>query len=133
VTGLDAPVVAAARARAVDRRIERTVGRVLAAGTYVSVACLVAGVLGMLAAGLSPLSADHPTLDPGRLASDIFALRPAGFLWLGIVVAVAMPATRVAASLVGYVADGDRRMAAISVAILFVIALGVVLSTITSA
>ena len=61
------------------------------------------------------------------LPSDLVAVKPAGFLWLGLVVALATPLGRVAASLVGYVAGGERRMAFIAAAILAVVSLAVIL------
>ena len=49
----------------------------------------------------------------------------AGFLWLGLIAVVATPASRVVASLVGYLRGGERPMAVIAGLILAVIALSV--------
>jgi uncharacterized membrane protein len=104
--------------------IERSVARLLTVGTYASIALLGAGVIAMTAAGRSPLDR-APRFDPARLLGDLAALRPEGFLWLGIVLVVATPSARVATSLVGYLRRADTAMAVVSVAILSVIALSV--------
>jgi uncharacterized membrane protein len=104
--------------------IERSVARLLMLGTYASIALLALGVAAMLIAGRSPLDSGPP-FDPGRLIAGLVALTPEAFLWLGIVVVVATPSARVAASLVGYVREHDGRMALVSLAILGVIALSV--------
>jgi uncharacterized membrane protein len=70
--------------------------------------------------------APAPAFDPAQIPADLAALRPAGFLWLGILGVLATPATRVAASLLGYVRSGERLMAGVSLAILIVIAAGVI-------
>jgi uncharacterized membrane protein len=81
----------------------------------------------MIATGTSPLD-PAPPLDAGRLIGDIVALRPAGFLWLGLLVVIATPSARVAASLVGYLRERNRAMVVVATLILCVIALSVVLA-----
>ena len=110
--------------------LDRTIARLLTAGTYLSVALLATGVVLMAVAGISP-RAGGPAFDPSRLAGDLVALRPEGFLWLGLVAAIATPSARVAASLLGYLRRGERTMAAVSLLILGVIALSLLLATIT--
>jgi uncharacterized membrane protein len=107
--------------------LERAIARVLAVGTYVSIGLLAVGLVLLLAAGIEPLSGG-PRFDPTRLVADLIALRPAGFLWLGLLVVVATPAARVLASLVGYVRRGEPRMALVATLILVVIALSVALA-----
>jgi uncharacterized membrane protein len=107
--------------------LDRPVARLLWIGTLTSVALLGLGSLVLLGAGRSPL--EHgPALDLARLVPDIAALRPEGFLWLGLLLVIATPATRVAVTLVAYLRRGEAGMAAVSVGILVVIALGVGLS-----
>ena len=116
-----------------DRRgdeLERAIARLLTIGTYVSIAILAAGVLAMIATGQSPLDV-APGFDPGRIASDLAALRPEGFLWLGLVVVIATPSARVAASLIGFARRSERGMAVISALILAVIAISVVVAIAT--
>jgi uncharacterized membrane protein len=111
-------------------RLDQAIARLITAGTYLSVALLGIGVLLMAAAGRPPL-AGGPAFDVTRLLPDLAALRPEGFLWLGLITAIATPSVRVAASLLGYLRGGERRMAGVSVLILGVIALSVFLATAT--
>jgi len=121
---------AAGNARPAD--LERSIARLLTLGTYASVACLAAGVALMLAAGIAPL-AGGPAFEPGRLLDDLANLRATGFLWLGLVAAVATPSARVVASLVGYVRRGERSMAIVATLILAVIVLSVIVGSRTGA
>lgn len=105
--------------------VEATIARVLTIGTYASVALIGLGVIAMVATGVDPL-ASAPAFDATRIPGDLVALRPAGFLWLGILGILATPASRVAASLIGYLRNGERAMAWVSVAILIVIVAGVI-------
>jgi uncharacterized membrane protein len=81
----------------------------------------------MLAAGIGPLSGG-PDFDAGRLVGDLAGLRPAGFIWLGLLVVVATPSARVVASLIGYRRRREGMMTLISGLILIVIAASVVLA-----
>lgn len=112
--------------------LDLAIARLLTVGTYVSIALLAVGAAAMVAAGTSPLDA-APGFVIGRIPADLAALRPEGFLWLGLVVVIATPSARVAASLVGYIRGGDRIMAVVSVLILGVIALSVILAVATVA
>jgi uncharacterized membrane protein len=104
--------------------LEQSIARLLAVGTLVSIALLVVGVGLMVSNGIGPLSGG-PAFDPARLGPDLAALRPAGFLWLGLLAVVATPTARVGASLIGYARRGERAMAVIAVLILIVIATSV--------
>jgi uncharacterized membrane protein len=106
------------------RRFEWRLGRLLIVVTYVAVTLLLIGTVLLLAAGVSPLSGGPP-LDPSRLLADLVRLAPTGFLWLGLLAVIATPVTRVLGAVVGFMRGGERVMAAISVAILAVIAIGV--------
>jgi uncharacterized membrane protein len=104
--------------------LERSIARVLAVGTYVSIALVALGTVLLLATGRSPLD-PAPGFALNRLASDVLALRPEGFLWLGILASIATPAARVVTALVGYRRRGERDMTLIALLILIVIAIGV--------
>jgi uncharacterized membrane protein len=110
-----------------DPRLERSIARLLTGGTYLAIALLTFGFLLMLVNGISPLT-PAPPFDARQIPADILALRPTGFLWLGLIVVVATPASRVVASLIGYQRTGERRMALIAAAILVVIAISVVIA-----
>jgi uncharacterized membrane protein len=107
--------------------LERSIARVLTIGTLLSIALLAIGFVLLLAAGLGPRSSDSG-FDPGRLAGDLVAFKPDGFIWLGLLVVVAMPSARVAAALLGYIRRGERDMAIVGVLILAVIAASVVIA-----
>ena len=106
--------------------LERSIGRLLTVGTYVSIALLVVGFALLLAAGIGPLSGG-PAFDAGRIVGDVAAALPAGFIWLGLLVVIATPTARVLASLIGYARRGEQGMVAIAAAILVVIAVSVTL------
>ena len=114
-----------------DGSLDRSVARLLTGGTYASIALLAIGVVAMLAAGIGPLSGG-PAFDPGQLVGDIVALRPTGFIWLGLLVVIATPSARVIASLVGYARRGEQAMVAISALILLVIAISLALGRLES-
>lgn len=105
--------------------IELRVADLLAWATRLAVGLLAVGVVLLLAAGRTPLDAGLP-LDLARIPGDLAALRPDGFLWAGVVVAVASPAARVALAAVGFARIGATRRAVLGLAVLAVIAAGVV-------
>ncbi len=108
-------------------RLERSISRLLAGGTYLAIVLLGIGFVLMLVNGISPLDA-APTFDVRQIPADILALRPTGFLWLGLIVVVATPSSRVLAALVGYARTGERRMVIVATAVLIVIAVSVLLA-----
>lgn len=110
--------------RAMDE-LERRIGRLLIAITYVAVTLLVIGVLLMIANGISPL-AGGPPLDVGVLVAQLLALDPAAFLWLGLLAVIATPISRVLVAGWGYARAGDKRLLAVSSGILVIIVVGVV-------
>ena len=85
---------------------------------------LVASTDVMMLRIVQPL-AGGPRFDLGQVGDDLVHLRATGFLWLGLIAVVATPASRVVASLVGYLHDGERLMAVVAVLILAVIVLSV--------
>ena len=106
-------------------RLEQSIARLLTGGTYAAIALLAVGFALMIATGVSPLSGGPP-FDITAIPGDLLALRPTGFLWLGLLVVVATPASRVLASLIGFAQRGERRMVVVAALILLVIALSVV-------
>jgi uncharacterized membrane protein len=106
--------------------LDRRVGLALAVAAAGSMCLLAAGVAIMVAGGVQPLTEPAPKLEPGKLGSDLAALRAEGWLWLGLIAVILTPAVRVAASLVLFAAARDWRQTAIALAVLAVIALSVV-------
>jgi uncharacterized membrane protein len=123
--------VTAGPGRAQPADLDRTIGRLLTIGTYASVLLLAIGCVLLFANRIDPL-AGGPPLEPGLIVDDILHLRPAGFMWLGLVVVLATPVARVAVSLVGYVNRGERRMALVAALILVVIAASIALGSIAA-
>jgi uncharacterized membrane protein len=113
------------------RSLESSVGRLLSIGTYASVAAIAIGTVLLLASGASPLD-PSPSFDLSAIPADLVALRPSGFLWLGIVAVIATPAGRVIAAMVGYWRRGEREMVIISALILGVIAIGVAVGVVAA-
>jgi len=105
--------------------IEAGVARLLTLGTRLAIGLLAIGSLLLVAAGISPLAEDWPPLDVAAIPADIAALEPAGFLWLGLLATIATPLLRVGAATLGFAAAGERRMVALGIAVLVVIALAV--------
>ena len=110
------------------RDLELAIARLLNIGTLTSVLLLAIGVLLMLAAGRSPLDPVFPPFDLARIPGDLVALRPEGFLWLGLLAVIATPTSRVIATLIGFATSNERQLALISIGVLVIIAIGVVLS-----
>lgn len=110
--------------------IDLTVARLLTIGSYLSIALIAIGVVLMVATGRSPLDPPAHGFEPGALVADLLAGRPDGPLWLGLVVLLATPSARVAASIVGYLHVGERPMALVGAAILAVVAAGVVVGVV---
>ena len=113
------------RPDAAPANLEVALGHVLQLGTYASVALVAIGVVLLLAAGISPL-AGGPVFDIGAIPGDLAALRPAGFLGLGIIGVLSTPALRVGRALLGFARRDERRMVAISASVLVVISVGVI-------
>jgi len=110
--------------------LESSLARVLQAGTYVSIAIIAIGSILLLVEGISPL-AGGPAFQPGDLIGDVLAARPAGFLWLGIVVMMATPSLRVIGALIGFWRRGERTMVAVAALVLAVVGAGVVIGLLT--
>jgi len=120
----------AAAATSSEAALERSIGRVLTIGTWISIGLLAVGFLLLLINGLGPRSAE-PGFDPLRIPADIVALRPEGVIWLGLLLVIATPSARVAAALLGYARRGERAMSVVAVLILVVIAASVVIARVT--
>jgi uncharacterized membrane protein len=122
----------AVRRERADPGLEKSIARLLSGGTYLAIALLVIGFGLMLVNGISPLDT-APPFDVRQIPADILALRPTGFLWLGLIVVIATPSSRVIASLIGYARAGERPMVIVATAILVVIAISVVIANEVSA
>jgi uncharacterized membrane protein len=105
--------------------LETALAHVLQLGTYVSIGLVAVGSVLLLASGGSPLAGGPPlTLD--GVVADLIALRPAGFLWAGIVGVLSTPAVRVVRAMLGFLRRDEQRMTMVALLVLVVIAVGVV-------
>ncbi len=122
---MDEPMTTPRDARADAAGVERQVARLLVLGTRLAVGLLAIGTALLLSAGISPLATDWPPLHLSSLLRDVVALRPEGFLWLGMIFTIATPLFRVVGSTLGFAAAGERRMVVLGIAVLVVITLAV--------
>jgi uncharacterized membrane protein len=117
------------RASTVD--LDQTIGRLLTIGTNIAVLLLAVGCVLLFAGQLDPM-AGGPPLEPGLIVDDITHLRPAGFMWLGLLALLATPILRVVVSLIGFERRGERTMVIVSSLILVVLAASVVIGSVES-
>jgi uncharacterized membrane protein len=108
-------------------RFRTVISAVLICGVAASAVLIGAGFLAALAVGwqgsvfgaapaIATATTDFSGL-PGRLASG----EPAAITQLGLVVLLATPVARVAASVIGFALEGDRLYAAVTLAVLVVL------------
>lgn len=110
--------------------LELALAHVLQVGTYASMALVAVGSVLLVGSGVSP-TAGGPPLSIETIVGDLLALRPAGFLWLGIVGVLATPGLRVVRAALGFSRRGERSMALVAVFVLAVIAIGVVVGVVS--
>jgi uncharacterized membrane protein len=107
-------------------RFRTVVSTVLIVGVVVSAAFIGAGFVAALAVGwqgsllgVAPTTA--ATTDFSNLPARLAALEPAAISQLGLLVLLATPVARVTASVVGFLLEGDRLYAAITLAVLLIL------------
>ncbi|HSW43069.1 MAG TPA: DUF1634 domain-containing protein [Patescibacteria group bacterium] len=106
--------------------MDARIARILAIGTRAAVALLAVGSILFLAEGRSPLVPDWPPLDLPSLPAELLGLRPAAFIWLGLIATIATPLLRVAASSWAFGRAGERRFLVLGAAVLVVVAFAIV-------
>ena len=117
---------------AVRDPVAGAVARLLSAGALASVVLVAAGVVLMVAAGLRPTSDSGPDADPSSIVADVVGLRPAGLLWAGLLLTVALPTARVTLALAGFLRLGDHRASVVAAGVLGVLALAFAVALATS-
>lgn len=106
--------------------LEAAIGRLLVAGTWLAMGLVAIGVVLMLATGIDPLPPGPvPPFAMSTVVADLAALRPAGFLWAGILLMIALPIGRVVVAGVGFIAARDWRLALISGLVLLVVLISI--------
>ena len=118
------------RARGRDAVVDR-ISALLGAGTLVIVLTVAVGSLLLVLAGRTPVTEQGPALDAARIPGDLVALRPEGWLWLGLLLTVTLPIARVLLALLGFLRNGEQRMGAVSIATLGVLAVSIGIAVVT--
>jgi uncharacterized membrane protein len=111
--------------------VTQAVARLLGAGILASVSLVAVGVVLLAAAGLVPTRDHGSAADPAAIAADVVALRPAGLLWVGLLVTLALPTARVMLALLGFARAGDRRAAAVAAGVLCVLSVAFGVAVVT--
>jgi uncharacterized membrane protein len=111
-----------------DRRVEGIIGNMLRAGVLLSASVVLCGATIYLARhGDSPANYRSFQGEPTELKSAVgilhsaFALRGRGIIQLGLLLLIATPVARVAFSIFGFVAEGDRMYVAFTLIVLTVL------------
>jgi uncharacterized membrane protein len=107
-------------------RFRALVSGILIVGVGTSAALMLIGFVGSLLVGwegsLTGAGLGVGGLsDFGRMGESLLALRPIGIAQLGLVVLVATPVLRVAASCVAFALEGDRLYTVITLAVLTIL------------
>ncbi len=107
-------------------RFRTMVSLVLAVGVLVSAALIAAGfaaalLIGWQAAPLGGTPSTAATTDFSNLPARLAALEPLAFSQLGLLVLLATPVVRVAASVAGFALESDRLYTAITLAVLAIL------------
>ena len=111
--------------------VSGAVARLLNVGTFVSVCLIAVGVALLATAGLVPTKDSGPALEPNTVLGDVLALRPAGLLWVGLAITLALPTARVVLALLGFLRLGDRRAAAVAAGVLSVLLVAFAVAVVT--
>ena len=108
-------------------RFRTMVSLVLTAGVAVSAALVGAGFVAALAIGWqgsllgTTLGVTTATTDFSNLPARLAELEPLAISQIGLLVLLATPVTRVAASVIGFALEGDRLYTAITLAVLAIL------------
>jgi uncharacterized membrane protein len=102
------------------------VSRVLIVGVGTSAALIAIGFVGSLLVGwdgsmLGARAGGGAPTDFGTIQAGLWALRPVAIAQAGLLVLVATPVVRVAASVIAFTLEGDRLYASITLAVLAIL------------
>lgn len=96
------------------------VGVVLAA-TFVTLGMVTALLVGWTGSLSGAAAAPANAIDFSQMGDNLAALRPVGFAQLGLVILLATPVARVAASVVAFLLEGDHLYTVITALVLTVL------------
>lgn len=107
-------------------RFRTLISGILIAGVGISATLILAGFLASFLVGWDGSLVGAPPVtvalsDFGAMPASLIALRPVGIVQLGLLVLVATPVVRVAASVVAFLLEGDRLYAGITIAVLVIL------------
>jgi uncharacterized membrane protein len=107
-------------------RFRTAIGAVLASGVAVSATLIATGFLSALSIGWegSPIGASPRHTVPtsfGDLSARLAVLEPLAIAQLGLLVLLATPVVRVAASVIAFASEGDRLYTAITATVLAIL------------
>jgi uncharacterized membrane protein len=107
-------------------RFRILVSRILILGVSVSATLIAVGFVGSLLVGwegslVGAATIHAPITDFGTVIADLLAVRPIGLVQAGLVVLIATPVVRVAASVVAFTLEGDSLYAALTLAVLAIL------------
>ena len=107
-------------------RFRTLISVVLTAGVAISAILIGTGFAAAFAVGwqgslIGAASASGPATDFGDLPARLAALEPLAITQLGLLTLLATPVARVAASVAGFAAEGDRLYVAITLAVLAIL------------
>jgi uncharacterized membrane protein len=111
-------------------RFRGVISAVLIVGVAISALLLLIGFVGALAVGWNgslsgAASTSAAATDFSGVLPGLAALRPIAIAQAGLLVLLATPVVRVAASVAGFALDGDRLYAAITLAVLAILLLSI--------
>jgi uncharacterized membrane protein len=123
IAGIALPVEEEERAKE-QRGLDQAIHKLLVVGLVISVALILFGLFLDLT-----LHREIPTSIPhlAEIFTRVTALRPSGFLSLGLLVLIITPVVRVLGSFLAFVYERDWRYAAITFVVLVVVTLSIVL------
>jgi len=103
-------------------RLNEILRLVLLVGMLLSVGVLI---LGLLMFSLCGAGWEETTLSLGEIAEGLMEGNPVAVIDLGILLLIATPLTRVIASLVVFLMEGERKFVAVALAVLTVVSMAV--------
>ncbi len=123
LAGISLPVEEEERAKE-QRNLDQAIHKLLVVGLAISVALMLVGLILDLT-----LHREIPTSIPhlAEIFTRLIALRPSGFLSLGLLVLIVTPVVRVLGSVLAFMYERDWRYAAITFVVLIVVTLSIVL------
>jgi len=107
------------------------VARLYDVGSRLAFVLLLAGVVLMLATGVDPRPGPSGPPPIGEWLAGVIGLQPEALIWVGIGLTAIVPAATVLVAALGFARSGNRRPALTALAVLSLLALTVVVASLT--